>query len=279
MNNQMSFLSSSRKAVAALLFPAFIFAGCGGDSSSTNYNPRNPNGEGPAPVNLTSVGGDGSPTDMTSASSYVVLSKTGVSNSPTSVITGNIGVSPAAGSYLTGFSLTMDSTNVFSTAGEVTGKLYAADYAVPTPSNLTTAIGAMETAYTDAASRTPPDFNELMTGNIGGLTLTPGLYTWTNTVLIPTDVTLNGGPNDVWIFQVAGDVTMSSATQVILSGGALAKNVYWQVAGRVSIGTTAQFKGIILAKTAIVLQTGSRLDGRALSQTAVTISSSTVAQP
>jgi len=134
----------------------------------------------------------------------------------------------------------------------------------------------MQTAYTDAAGRTLPNFTELGAGNIGGLTLRPGLYKWSSAVTIPTNVTLSGGENDVWIFQIAQTLGISSGKQVILSGGAKAKNIFWQVAGVTTLGTTSRFNGNILSQTAIVLQTGARLNGRALAQTAVTLDANTV---
>src|SRR5689334_11887145 len=221
------------------LFLAVILAGCGEDSTSnTNTgNPPNPAGKGPAPVSLGSSAGLGA------AGSYVILAKTGISNVTGSAITGDMGLSPAAASFITGFSLIADGTNVFSTSSSVVGKVYAADYAVPSPTNLTTAIGTMETAYTDAAGRTSPDFNELSSGNLGGLTLAPGLYKWTSTVTIPTDVTIAGGANDTWIFQTSGDLSINAAKSVVLSGGALAKNIVWQVAGHTTIGATSHFAG------------------------------------
>jgi hypothetical protein len=144
---------------------------------------------------------------------------------------------------------------------------------------LTAAIGDMQTAYTDAAGRINPDFLNLGAGTIGGLTLTPGLYKWTSSVNIPTDIAIAGGPNDIWIFQVAGTLKMSSAVRVTLSGGAQAKNIYWQVAGAVTFGTTSHFEGIILGQTGINLQTGATINGRLLAQTAVTLQMSTVTQP
>jgi hypothetical protein len=137
----------------------------------------------------------------------------------------------------------------------------------------------MQTAYTDAAGRTSPNFTELGAGQIGGLTLVPGLYKWGTGVLISTDVTLSGGPNDVWIFQVAGTLTQASATRVTLSGGALAKNVFWQVAGATAIGTTAHFEGILLDQTSIAVNTGASVTGRLLAQTAVTLQMNAVTQP
>jgi len=212
------------------------------------------------------------------AGTYVILAKTGISNVPTSAITGNLGLSPAAASFITGFTLNLPAGGAFSTSAQVTGNVYASDYAVPTPSNLTTAIGDMQTAYTDAAGRPTPDHTELAAGNIGGLTLPAGLYKWTNTVSIPKNVTLKGGSNDTWIFQIAGGLTQASATRVILTGGALAQNVVWQVAGVVSIGTTAHLEGVVMSQTAITLKTGATANGRLLAQTAVTLAGNTVVQ-
>ena len=222
---------------------------------------------GPAPVNLGTAG------------NFVILAKSGISTVPTSAVTGDIGVSPIDQTAITGFSETMDATNTFSTSTQVTGKIYAADYAVPTPANLTTAVSDMETAYTDAAGRTLPDATELGAGEIGGLTIVPGLYKWGTDVLISTDVTLNGGPNDVWIFQISGGITQASATKVILTGGALPKNIFWQSFGVVALDTTAHMEGVILAQTGITLNTGATINGRLLAQTAVTLDQNTVTQP
>jgi hypothetical protein len=137
----------------------------------------------------------------------------------------------------------------------------------------------MVTAYNDAAGRTFPDFSELSAGNIGGKTLVPGLYKWTNSVTMPSDVTISGSAADVWIFQIAGNLTMSSAVHITLSGGALAKNIFWQVAGQVTLGTTSHFEGVILSMTGISLQTGASMNGRALAQTAVTLDANTVTKP
>ncbi len=90
---------------------------------------------------------------------------------------------------------------------------------------------------------------------------------------------LSGGPRDVWVFQVAGTLDQASATRVTLTGGALAKNVFWQVAGAVTIGTTAHFEGVVLAKTLIAVNTGASVNGRLLAQTAVTLQMNAVTQP
>ena len=223
--------------------------------------------KGPGPVGLGAAG------------SFVVMAKTAITTVPGSAITGDIALSPSAATYITGFTLIIDSTNVFATSSQVTGKVYAADYAVPTPSNLTTAIHNMEAAFTDAAGRPTPDFLDKGAGELGGLTLAPGLYTFTTGVTISNDVTLTGAANDVWIFQTPGTLIMSSAKHVVLAGGALAKNVFWQVADDVRVGTTAHFEGILLGKTQIIFETGSSLKGRMLAQTQVVLQQTTVVAP
>jgi hypothetical protein len=166
----------------------------------------------------------------------------------------------------------------------MTGTVYTVDAAGPPckvtdPTLLSTAVGDMGTAYNDAAGREFPDFVDLGAGEIGGLTLVPGLYKWNTGLSISTDVTLSGGPNDVWIFQIAGTVEEAAAKNVTLAGGAQAKNVFWQSAGAVSIGTTAHFEGTILAKTMIAMKTGASMNGRLLAQTAVTLQQNTVTRP
>ena len=216
--------------------------------------------------------------DLGTAGDFVILSKSGISTVPQSVITGNIGVSPIARGGMTGFSETMDGTNSFSTSGQVVGKMFAADYSGSSPSNLGIAVLDMQAAYTNAAGRAP-DYTEVGAGDIGGMTLSPGTYKWSTGVLIPADVTLNGGPNDVWIFQIAGTVTQASGTRVTLTGGAQARNIFWQVADVVALNTTAHMEGIILAQTGITLATGATVNGRLLAQTAVTLQMNVVTQP
>lgn len=218
------------------------------------------------------------PVDLGTAGDFAILAKTGISTVPASAITGDIGVSPAAATYITGFSLIADATNVFSTSTQVTGNVYAADYAVPTPANMTTAISDMLTAFTDAAGRAP-GVTELGAGDIGGMTLTPGVYKWGTGLLIPSDVTFAGNDTDVWILEIAQDLTVTNGTQVFLTGGALPKNVFWQVSGLVDIGTTAHMEGVVMSQTSITLATGASVNGRLLAQSAINIDASTVVEP
>jgi len=220
------------------------------------------------------------PVLLGSAGNFVILAKSGISTTGVTSIVGDIGVSPADATYITGFGLILDSSNEFSTSSLVTGKVYAADYAPPTPANMTTAVSDMETAFTDAAGRTLPDYTELGAGDISGMTLVPGLYKWGTGVLITSaGVTLSGGANDVWIFQIAEGLTVENDAMVTLSGGAQAKNIFWQVSGQATLGTAADFKGIILSQTLISLNTGAVLNGRALAQSEVTLIANTITKP
>lgn len=257
----------------ALVLTGFVF-GCGGGGYDAGAGSPTAPGAGPG----AGAGGYGPlPVNLGTAGNFVILAKSAISTTGTTAVTGNLGLSPAAASFITGFTLSAPPTTS-TTSPLVTGLVFAADYDVPTPSNLTTAVLDMMTAYTDAAGR-PADFTELGAGNIGGMTLPAGTYKWGTGVLIPTDVTLSGGPNDVWIFEIAQDLVMSSATRITLAGGALAKNIFWQVFGIVDIGTTAHFEGIALVQTAITLKTGASANGRLLAQTAVNLDANTVVQP
>ncbi len=191
---------------------------------------------GPASVNLGTAG------------NFTILSKTGISTTGTTSIVGDIGVSPVAATYITGFSLNLPAGNAYSTSPLVTGKVYAPGYANPTPVVLTTAIGDMQTAYTDAQGRTNPTATELGAGNIGDMTLTPGLYKWGTGITIPADVTLSGNSNDVWIFQIAQNLNISSGVKVLLNGGANPNNIFWVVAGQTTLGTT-RFPAVSAAGT------------------------------
>ena len=220
---------------------------------------------GPAPVALGAAG------------AFVILAKAAISNVPMSKVTGNVGLSPAAASYITGFAMTKAGTHW--TSPQVVGSIFAADNDPPTPAKLTSAVGAMELAYTDAAGRPTPGFVDLNGGAIGGLTLAPGLYNWGTGVTIPTDVTLKGGPNDVWIFQISGGLTMSSAAAMKLSPGVRSKNIFWQVAKAINLGTTSHAEGILMTSTAVTIATGASVNGRIYAQTAVTLAGNAITAP
>jgi hypothetical protein len=225
-----------------------------------------------------STGGDMGIVPLGAAGSFTILAKTGISNVPPTSIDGDIGVSPAAASYLTGFSLVADATEAFATSTQVNGLVYAADYAPPTPAEMTAAVLDMELAFTDAAGRAA-DVTELGAGDIGGMTLEPGVYRWGTGLLVPTDITLDGSATDVWIFQVAEDLTVSNGTDVVLAGGALPEHVFWQVGGLFDLGTTAHLAGTVMTQTSARLGTGASVDGRLFAQTAVVLDGNTVVGP
>ncbi|WP_162463410.1 ice-binding family protein [Paenibacillus psychroresistens] len=229
-------------------------------------------------LTVSSVAVGPSPVNLGTAGNFAILAKTGISSVPNSAVTGNIGVSPIDATAITGLSLTMDATNEFAISSQITGKVYASDYTSPTSVNLTTAISNVETAYTDAAGRAV-NYTELYSGDLSGQTLTAGVYKWGTAVLINSNVTLHGGPNDVWIFQIGRGITQASGTNIILTGGAQAKNIFWQTAETVSIGTDAHFEGNILSMTNITMGTNASVNGRLLAQTAVTLDKSTVVAP
>jgi hypothetical protein len=138
----------------------------------------------------------------------------------------------------------------------------------------------MEAAYTDAGRYRYTDVTRknIGGGTIGGQTLTPGVYTFTAGIIIDSDITLEGGLDDVFIIQTTSTLTQAANTQVILSGCVQEKNVFWQVASVVSIGTNASMQGILLAKEKAVFATGSSLIGSVLAQTAVTLDTTTITQ-
>lgn len=213
------------------------------------------------------------PVDLGVSGNFVILSKTGITDVYKSTITGDIGSSPITGAA------------ILVKCSEVAGSIYSVDAAGPlpcrltNPSMLTTAVSNMQTAYTDAAGRSNPDFLNLGAGNIGGKTLTAGLYKWTSNLVIPTNITISGSADDIFIFQVSGTLNMSSAVNITLIGGAQAKNIFWQTSGAVTLGTTSHFEGTILSQTGINLKTGASINGRMLAQTAVTLQMNTVTKP
>jgi len=266
----------SRPLIWSLALPlAALAAGC--SSSSDGF--LNFNGSGPPPPNAAGAGtgvnglGKGpAPVALGSAGSFVILAESAITNVPSSGVTGDVGLSPATGA---GIDLT---------CAEVTGVVYDVDNTGPLTctvmdaSGLTAAIGAKGIAYTDAQGRAP-DYTELGAGDIGGLNLSPATYKWGTGVLIPTDVTLTGGPNDVWIFQIAQGLTVSSGVHIVLAGGALPENIFWATFAAADLGTTSHFEGILLSQTSIAMKTGSSINGRLYAGTAVTLDQNPITQP
>ena len=263
-------LHTVRVTSALSVCSALLLAACSPDAPSGLHSSAS--APGSASRSTAQLGIGPAPVRLGTAGNFALLSKTGITDVYASAVTGDVGTSPITGAAL------------LLSCSEVTGRMYVVDAAGPACSindatTLTASVLDMETAYLDAEGRVSPDFTELGAGEIGGLTLRPGLYKWGTSLLITNDVTLDGGPNDVWIFQVAGTLDEGNAARITLTGGALAKNIFWQVAGAVSIGTTAHFEGIVLAKTMVAVKTGASVNGRLLAQTALTLQMNAITQP
>lgn len=205
---------------------------------------------GPAAVNLDC------------AANFAILAGSTVTNTgPTIISGGDLGLSP--GSAVTGFP-----------PGTITGGTIRVNDVLANNAKL-----CLTTAYNDAAGRTLAPIT--VSGNIGGQTLAPGLYKSTSTLAISSgDLTLAGPADAVWIFQIASTLTTTAGRQVILTGGAQAKNVFWQVGTSATLGTTSAFQGNIMADQSITLNTGAKLSGRALTRIgAVSLDSNNVTKP
>lgn len=209
--------------------------------------------DGPAPI------------DLGSAAHFTILAGAAITTTGGGMINGDIGASPISG------------TAIHLTQAQVAGHIYAVDAAGPSGSIidaalLLTAKGDLTTAYNAAAGRTPVPSGPFLNpgaGNIGGLNLVPGLYKFTSTTLITgSNLTLTGGADDVWIFQCAADLQLGSGIQILLAGGAQARNIFWQVGTSAVIGTFASFQGTIMADQTITMGTSSTMNGRALAFTA-----------
>ena len=197
---------------------------------------------------------------LNGASSFAVLAGSVITSTEETTVTGNLGLCP--GSSVTGFP-----------PGILKGAQHINDV-IANQAKLD-----LTTAYNDAAGRTCTDIVTL-SGNIGGLTLTPGLYKSTSSLAISSgDLTFDakGNANAVFIIQIASTLTNTSGRKVILSGGALASNIFWQVGSSATFETTSVFKGTVMAKQSITFNTGSKLNGRALARNgAVVITGNTI---
>ncbi len=280
--NQLTYSSGTSVQLTAVPNSGYTFTSWSGDASGS-VNPltivMNANKAITANFTIIPPLGPGV-VNLGTSGDFTALAMSGISTTGVTSVAGDIGVSPVAATGITGFGLIMDASGQWSHTPIVSGKVYASDYAPPTPAKMTTAVNDMMTAYTTANGLTLGVINELYAGNISGQILPPGLYKWGTGVLITNaGVTLSGGANDTWVFQIAQDLTVNSSAIVTLIGGAQAKNIVWVVAGQALLGPGVDFSGIILSKTLISLNTGAKVTGRLLAQTAVTLNASTVVQP
>lgn len=285
--NKFESINKPLKWSIALMIVAAA-AGCGGSGG----------GAWPSNPNFGATGGVCSGAgcvDLGAAANYVILAEAGVTYTPgatvtsTPKITGNIGISPAAASFITGFALNLPAGGAYSTSTLVAGNVYAPGYAPPTPSNLTTAVANKLTAYNAAAAMATAGGGLAGgspgtacpgtggTGALGGQIITPGVYTCGVDLSIGSNVTLSGA--GVYVIKTTGNLTQAAGTQVSLSGGAVPQNVFWQVAGTVSIGSSAHMEGVILSASNIALTSSATVKGRLFSKTSVAMDANTVTQP
>jgi hypothetical protein len=277
----MQFLGKSltvatKLATALVLISSPFTMGCGGGYQSLAPTPTAdvipdqpvmPNAAG-AGTGRNGLGRGPTPIDLGTAQGFRLLAESAITDIPTSAVTGNVGLSPASGSF------------IGIPCGEVTGIIYQADAGgagcmTQDSSGLGTATSDKRTAYTVGNGRAP-DYTELGAGNIGGMNLAPATYYWSSALIIPTTLTLTGGPNDVWIFQVAQGFDISTNVKVILAGGAKPENIYWNVF-QATINVGAVMKGTINSSTNIAVKTGATVNGRLLANTAITLESNVIA--
>ncbi len=231
--------------------------------------------KGPAPVVLRT------------AEDFTILAKAGITNTGLHLtqITGNIGASPISPAFMDdvyciemiGTDSLIYGVNSFYSGGTGGTECSRGDALAKTKVDV--AILDLGVAYTDAAGRASPDYSEFGAGILGGQTLEPGLYKWGTNVVINDDITLDGTHKDVWIFQIAGNMALSGKKHVLLTGGALAKNVFWQLTENVALGENAHLAGVVLAKTHIALWPSASVDGRLFSQTQVTLQDNIITPP
>jgi len=218
--------------------------------------------------------------NLGNASNYIILAETAVTTSGTSHITGDIGLGVGDSTFF-GFSQVMDASNQSSTSSKVTGKLYAANYASPTPTVIAKAISDMEAAYNDVSLRTP-DFYNAGAEDISGRTFATGIYGWGGAVSTAagSTVTLNGSATDIWIFQIAGAFSTGANSHILLIGGARPENVYWVNTGTATtFGANSIVNGNILSNGYITSGANVNFTGRILSKTAATLDGDTVQVP
>ena len=278
--NQPNYNAGTNVQLTATANAGYIFTSWSGDATgSVNPLTVTMNANKNITANFTPIPAVGpQPINLGTAGDFSILTKAGISTTGITSVEGNIGVSPAAATAITGFGLIMDTDGESSHTPIVTGKVYASDYAAPTPAKMTTAVNDMETAFTTANGlTTPAPIVNLYAGDISGRILPAGLYKWSTGVLISNaGVSLTGGPNDVWVFQISENLTVNNGAIITLLGGAKAENIFWVVSGQATLGSDSDLSGNILSKTLISLNTGAKVTGKLLAQTAVTLNASTV---
>ncbi|MHB1197261.1 MAG: ice-binding family protein [Lutibacter sp.] len=284
--DNLTYTNGTNVELTATPASGYEFTSWTGDATGTN-NPltvlMNGNKNITANFSLIATGGlcPSPAVDLGLAGNYAILAESAISTTGVTSVTGDMGISPLAATFITGFGLILDSSGTYSTSSLVTGRIYAADYTSPTPSNLTVTVDNMHTAFT-TANGLAPNFTEYLAGNLNNVTLPAGVYKYGTGLLLTNTITLDGGGVDcaAFVFQIAGDLTVANNVKIVLINGAKADNIYWVTAGAGAvIGTDVDFSGNVLSKTLISLEARSTVKGRLLAQTEVTLIGNTVVKP
>jgi Ice-binding-like len=257
----------------ALVLAALV-AGCGGDEGTGSVPALPGSAAGAVCTGANCV-------NLLTAGNFVILTSAGITNTGghTTAITGDIGSSPITGAAM---------DNVF--CSEITGTIYGVDAAYTgsgdascyagSPADKTTvdnAVADMLTAYNAAVAMTPTGTDPTCAAPIG-----PGVYNFSvANITLVADCTLAGSATDVWVFKITGNLQQDAGFSVLLTGGALPQNVFWQVGGGVGVNILAgaHMEGVILAAAGINLVTGATLNGRLYSQTAVALDANAITVP
>ena len=211
--------------------------------------------------------------DLGIVDSFAVMAYTSIDSSPTSSIAGKVGLKPGIRSLIN-----------LNAATEVSGghnEIYAGDDVGDSADYLNFARENLIAAYKEATLRqVDKDKIEAYAGNPGGKILPPGIYRWSNGVTISSDMILEGNDTDVYIFQITGDMHVDPKVRVILSGGIRPKNIFWQVSGKVTLGSTSVVQGNIMSQLSLEMKNLAHLNGRALVKNGkIILTQSTINKP
>lgn len=244
-----------------LLTMSLLISSCGGKKGSSNASPAiKPKTEGTTPeiskIEIPGANHNVKPLDIGVVENFAVMAYSSITSAPSSVIKGKVGLKPGGRSA------------IFLDATEVSGgpdNIYSGDDLEERGTYIALARENLINAYREAAARaTDKDKLEIYAGNFSGRVLPAGVYKWTSGVTLNSDVTLEGTEKDVWIFQITGNVSVSSGVHIHLSGGAQARNVFWQVSGKVSLEENTEVPGSIMSQLTFEMKNSAKLIGRAL---------------
>lgn len=239
-----------------ILSSLLVLSACGKKSSDNSEGAPSPT-DGTNPQETTPIPNHKTQApDLGIAKSFGIMAYISIASSPSSSISGKVGLKPGARSLIG-----LSSSEVVGGSSEI----YAGDDVGDPQSYLTMAREDLIGAYKDLVGRaTDKDKIDAHKGEIGGKILPPGTYRFSNGANILSNITLEGNDTDVWVFQVDGDINVGPGVQMNLSGGALAKNIYWQASGRVVLGSNSVSVGTFINQLTSELKQNAQLTGRIL---------------